>query len=216
MSFTMVRGGQAIEPEPTSEDAPCTDTADTVEGEQEAAEYQDAYLLNQRLKAMLAEAEVAEQLAQQRVAPNSGRSGQRRVPRPPVSSSDAHSRQSTQMINRRKSDEKVRQENANIASRLAGSKSCILPPVALPRTDQQESSQSINRRKFAEKVQRENAHLVSRIEQPARAKSWGPPRRIGESELPRGWTRGIGGRAMPPPKMRWGAAPKYDAGDWAS
>merc|ERR1711920_388311 len=120
------------------------------------------------------------------------------------------------MGNRRKFEEKVHNENAGIAARLADAKSCVLPHVSQRTSGVQESSQAINRRKFHQKTQRENAGLLSRIENAGRSKSWGPTRSVGDPQMPKGWTRGIGGRMMPPPKLRWGANPKYDAGEWAS
>lgn len=235
MAFTMVRGGRPVDPdvpswervlderaaaadsEEATEEAPnehLNGDEDGEDGEQEK-KFEDAIALNQRLKAMIAEAAASKQRSN---GASDGRTRQQpQVPRlPGFASSPAGysqpSRESSQGINRRRLDQQVQKENAGFAARLAGSKSCILPPVS-QRPGQQESSQSINRRKFAEKVQRENATIVARIEQPHRSKSWAPPRMVGEAELPKGWSRGIGGRAMPPPKLRWGAKPKYDAGE---
>lgn len=224
MAFVAVRGGKPIEDEHEFEDVlpeeGCRENLP--DNEDEPEDFNEAVLLNQKLKAMLAEAEAAQQQPA-RGGAGSGRGKQRRAPRQPPSpqgnrglahppDSGGYPRESSEGINRRKYDIKVRQENAGIAVRLAGSKSCILPPLNLNAG--QESSQSINRRKFAEKVQRENASLVTRIEQPSRVRSLGPAQGAGEARLPKGWTRGIGGRAMPPPKLRWGTKPKFDAGDW--
>lgn len=233
MAFVAVRGGKPVEDELDFGEAQEQEGQENPsDGDRDPADFEEAFLLNQKLKAMLAEAEAAHANpppGQGRSAANSGRGSHRRAPKAPPSSgypptptggahksqhSAGYPRESSEGINRRKADQKIHQENAGIAVRLAGSKSCILPPLNL-RPGGQESSQAINRRKFAEKVQRENASLVSRIEQPGRTRSLGPPRAVGESKLPPGWTRGIGGRAMPPPKLRWGTKPKFDAGDWA-
>lgn len=231
MAFSLVQGGRAMDLEPAgygevepTEGGP-DDSADA-DADGDPAEFEDAVLLNQRLKAMIAEAEagVATQAAN-RQGGSGGRNQRPRVPRLPGPSSGysvppapVAQAEHSQGINRRKLEEKVLRDNQGIAARLAASKSCILPPLGSGRNGQQESSNQINRRRMAEKVQRENAGLLSRIEQPGRARSWGPStvaRKAGESELPKGWTRGIGGRAMPPPKMRWGTSPKYDAGEMA-
>lgn len=249
MAFTVVQGGRAIDPE-FEDRAPDGGLARSVRGsphgvsyeamqeagvfspgqggevdaqgdDPEPERYEDACALNQRLKAMLAEAEVVAAQTSRRGRPNQPRRAPRMpgqvpqgYPASPAAPLPAH--ESSQGINRRRLEDKVRQENMGIATRLAGSKSCILPPLSQRPGQHQESSVSINRRKFDEKVQRENASLVARIERPSRASSCGPPRKVGDPELPKGWTRGIGGRAMPPPKLRWGSGRKYDAGDWAS
>eukprot|EP00931_Biecheleriopsis_adriatica_P116175 TRINITY_DN91853_c0_g1_i1.p1 TRINITY_DN91853_c0_g1~~TRINITY_DN91853_c0_g1_i1.p1 ORF type:complete len:176 (+),score=24.98 TRINITY_DN91853_c0_g1_i1:63-590(+) len=82
------------------------------------------------------------------------------------------------------------------------------------------SSHSINRRRFQERVQKENAGIASRlvaqasgrgsVDSPRRPKPRGQDR-----SLPPGWTRGVGGRKLPPPKQRWSSR-TYDAGEWNS
>merc|ERR1719356_1744499 len=74
-----------------------------------------------------------------------------------------------------------------------------------------ESSYGINRKKFVQKTQHENMGIAIRLER-ARSCGQGPQQKA----VPAGWTRGVGGRLMPPPKMRWGEGPKYDAGAWNS
>jgi hypothetical protein len=232
MAFTLVRGGNAIDQPRDVEETGFQDIADIdPEDEESTQKYDEAMLMNQRLKAMLLEAQQAN--PRNGTHPNQPR----RIPRMPgppsagtptgrgASSSvragscgpEAFaSRENSQGINRRKFEEKVHSENAGMAARLADAKSCILPHAGQRAVGVQESSQAINRRRFHQKTQRENASLLNRIETAGRSKSWGPTRKVGDPEMPKGWTRGIGGRMMPPPKLRWGAAPKYDAGDWAS
>jgi len=236
MAFVAVRGGKPVEDEREFENPPQEEGGEEPPADEEGdvPDFDEALALNQKLKALLAEAEAADPT---RRPPRGGGSGraqqQRRAPRapstgstppgaaaagyPPLAQAAAergYPRESSEGINRRKYDMKVRQENAGLAVRLAGSKSCILPPLSNRQSVGQESSQSINRRRMQEKVLNENARLVTRIEQPGRTRSLGSSRQVGDSALPPGWTRGIGGRAMPPPKLRWGSKPKFDAGAW--
>ncbi|CAE8732993.1 unnamed protein product [Polarella glacialis] len=75
-----------------------------------------------------------------------------------------------------------------------------------------ESSQAINRKRFAQRVAKENAGIATRLSQPGARRIRGK----GEDQsLPPGWSRGLGGRMMPPPSQRWTSKP-FDAGDWNS
>lgn len=180
--------------------------------------YEDAVLLNQRLKAMVAEVEKGRLLSEVRPP---------RPPRQAASHSSGFSRQSgaacrasgspransltTGIINRRRFDQRVQQENHGIAARLA-ERARSGGPGAEERDWPKESSVSINRRVRAQSIERENLGIAHRLQE--RARSSGPVDRSAEARLPPGWTRGVGGRPMPPPRLRWG--PKHDAGDWNS
>lgn len=84
------------------------------------------------------------------------------------------------------------------------------------RAGPRESSHSINRRRLDQQIQRENAGIAMRISE-RRLVSCGPgPKKAGDQAVPAGWTRGVGGRLMPPPRLRWGERPSYNAGEWNS
>lgn len=79
-----------------------------------------------------------------------------------------------------------------------------------------ESSHAINRRKRENQIAQENMGIAARIVAKA-GNNARPARPRGQDQkLPPGWTRGIGGRLLPPPKQRWGQGPSFDAGDWVS
>lgn len=75
------------------------------------------------------------------------------------------------------------------------------------------SSHGINRMKFEQKIAEENAGIAQRIL--AQDKSGRSKPRGQDPRLPAGWTRGVGGRLLPPVKQRWGTK-KFDAGEWNS
>lgn len=114
-------------------------------------------------------------------------------------------------------------------------KTILTPPGGGRGASSRQSSFAINKQREERRVHQENLKLVERLEKArgtpgaegARASANGKANLTGgssaggarattrKSGIPPGWTRGIGGQLMPPPKLRWGNQ-KYDAGDWNS
>ncbi|CAD7972336.1 unnamed protein product [Amoebophrya sp. A120] len=100
------------------------------------------------------------------------------------------------------------------------------------------SSVAINRQREEQRVHQENVKIVERLERARglqgnanRTRGGAPSQQqqltsgagvsstgsaVKHKKLPPGWTRGVGGQMLPPPKQRWGTKQKYDAGDWQS
>jgi hypothetical protein len=72
----------------------------------------------------------------------------------------------------------------------------------------------VNRQRETSRIERENVKLAQRLAKPTR-KELAPPRppKGRSGSVPLGWSRGVGGRLLPPPKQRWGTQPAYDAGE---
>lgn len=106
----------------------------------------------------------------------------------------------------------IAMDNLRLLSNLQGVTSTIPKSSTVPRN--RETSRSVNRRVEARRVDSENLKIADRLES-IRIKSQCPARKGRDTkEVPPGWTRGVGGRLLPPPKLRWGK--RYDAGDWTS
>lgn len=208
-----------------------------------AGSYEDAVLLNQQLKALLAAAQAVTSQADDGSSPGQGGSRQRRPPRAPAGRCQAAPRQGSQGPSRRQSNgtkEPGPYATRNAACGGAGprpaqrSRSCMLPPLATAEDRRglgSQGSQDAGRRTPEQRSLTESFGMLeeggaggmqpphsggSRRRPTAaslRSRSCGPPDRGGG--LPKGWTRGLGGRMLPPPELRWGST-KYDAGDWNS
>lgn len=83
--------------------------------------------------------------------------------------------------------------------------------LAASRGPVMQNSNAINRRKKESQIAQENMGIAARIVGTRATRPKGQ-----DQKLPPGWTRGIGGRLLPPPKQRWGQGASYDAGDWVS
>eukprot|EP00928_Gymnodinium_smaydae_P005476 TRINITY_DN11862_c0_g1_i1.p1 TRINITY_DN11862_c0_g1~~TRINITY_DN11862_c0_g1_i1.p1 ORF type:complete len:226 (+),score=56.30 TRINITY_DN11862_c0_g1_i1:63-740(+) len=223
MAFSLVQGGQAYDDRGLGADYGAIDGRDDSaplpgapdeevdpDGLDEGA-YRDAVLLNQRLKELVAQA-----WSQQPAAPAPD-AGFAKPPLAPGRGRGPAPKESSSSINRKRFEQLVQVENASNARRMTerARSSSLVRAGASSAASSRESSQSINRRRFQERLRQENAGIASRLD---RASSCDRVPKLqqqgGASKLPAGWTRGVGGRAMPPPKLRWGQGPSYDAGSW--
>lgn len=104
-------------------------------------------------------------------------------------------------------------DNLRLLSNLQGVTSTIPRSSTVPPRFR-ETSRSVNQRHEARRVDSENLKMADRLEN-IRVKSTCPAKKSRDlKDIPPGWTRGVGGRLLPPPKLRWGK--KYDAGEWLS
>eukprot|EP00930_Biecheleria_cincta_P082859 TRINITY_DN72501_c0_g1_i1.p1 TRINITY_DN72501_c0_g1~~TRINITY_DN72501_c0_g1_i1.p1 ORF type:complete len:178 (+),score=40.24 TRINITY_DN72501_c0_g1_i1:48-581(+) len=163
--------------------------------EDDDLEFIQAQDMNRRLKEMLRQAEV-DQLSRR-----SGQSSSRSSSWSPAAAAAAAV------------------QPPRVPARSGGSVRGYYGQESLPPRPSVQSSSEINRRRQAEKVVQENQRIISRITEQSGFKSGAASRasssrRSSDRSLPPGWTRGVGGRAMPPPKQRWGKS--YDAGEWNS
>jgi len=109
----------------------------------------------------------------------------------------------------------IEEGNVRLLNNLLGATTTI--PRGIPSHKVKESSQSVNRRSEAQRVAHENMKMVGRLDNIRCGKnSHGIVNKVGvhkNDNVPIGWTRGIGGRLLPPTKLRWKNS-QYDAGDW--
>jgi len=239
MVFSVVGGGISMptamllpglgQEEAAQEAAPPDDVGGEPGDIDASGSYEDAVLLNQQLKAMLAAAQAAGPPSSAG-SPGGGRRQQRRPPRAPTGRCQAPARESSQGPGRRKADQRATVADAGLSAAYSSavprqaprSRSCLLPPLAGAdeRRGSREEPLDPVRRKLDPALAREDPSFEEGVclgsKQIKRSKSCGPPGRLGGGPgLPPGWTRGLGGRMLPPPELRWGSS-KYDAGEWNS
>lgn len=176
---------------------------------EDSEQLEEAMLLNQKLKAMLAAQAQGDHTggSRRRAASQPLRlGGPTRDPRRPTLDDPRLALQDEARLGMRQVGART-QESRYSQRSMANSRAPVM-----------ESSHAINRRKAEERIAQENMGIAARIVGcSGSATTRGASRPKGQDpKLPSGWTRGIGGRLLPPPKQRWGAKPSYDAGDWNS
>jgi len=171
------------------------------EEEQNSEEYEQALEMNRRLKAMLAQ--------QAEAQPSLASHGRSHSQIDAQSGPANYGRSSTSSSQRSRSlaDPRVQMTvNQRSAARSSYGQSALAP-----RARVSESSNTINRRRFNEKVAQENQGIACRLSSTGdRLRPRGQ-----DHSMPPGYSRGVGGRVLPPPKLRWGSK-KFDAGDWVA
>jgi hypothetical protein len=122
----------------------------------------------------------------------------------------------TGQINRDKEAERINRENGLIASRLVdNSKPFLTVNTQFDELRQRSHSCAVNRQREGSRIARENQRLAQRLAKPTRVALApnAPKQKPRSGSVPTGWSRGVGGRLLPPPKQRWGNRPTYDAGE---
>jgi hypothetical protein len=129
-------------------------------------------------------------------------------------------KRNTAQINREKEAERINRENGMIASRLIeNSKPSLTVNTTFDDLRQRAHSCAVNRQREGSRIARENQRLAHRLAKPTRvalapnAKPKPKASAARTGSVPTGWSRGVGGRLLPPPKQRWGNRPTYDAGE---
>eukprot|EP00397_Hematodinium_sp_SG-2012_P054325 GEMP01065418.1.p1 GENE.GEMP01065418.1~~GEMP01065418.1.p1 ORF type:complete len:172 (+),score=32.75 GEMP01065418.1:118-633(+) len=158
------------------------------EGNLMGDEYDEAMALNKKLREILNQGDVAN-------IKNQTSGGDMPAGRHTV-------RDKTRLRQIEEGNQRLLQNLQGVTSNIP--RSCTVPP-------KRETSQTVNRRQEARRVDSENLKLADRLENVRGSKIMCQKR---GQDIPSGWTRGVGGRLLPPPKLRWGK--RYDAGDWTS
>jgi len=177
-------------------------------------EYEKALALNQRLRTMIGGSNSGTPRSNTGVRSQVSSSQQGLQGGGSINQRNSSTRISTKEQERMRAIEKG---NLRLLSNLQGAQSCIPRSTTVPPRIK-ESSRSVNRRTEAQRVEHENMKMVGRLENIHSGNSKQgtakvPRGQLKDKNVPIGWTRGIGGRLLPPTKMRWKNS-QYDAGDW--
>jgi hypothetical protein len=126
-------------------------------------------------------------------------------------------KRNTALINREREASRIARENDQYAARM-NEKSQTRPFLTMntqfDELRQQPHSCAVNRQRESSRIERENVKLAQRLAKPTRHELAPPRPPKGRSgSVPPGWSRGVGGRLLPPPKQRWGTQKAYDAGE---
>jgi hypothetical protein len=126
-------------------------------------------------------------------------------------------KRNTALIQREREASRIARENDQNAVRM-NEKSMARPFLTVNKEfdelRQQPHSCAVNRQRETSRIERENVKLAQRLAKPTRHELAPPRPPKGRSgSVPVGWSRGVGGRLLPPPKQRWGKQPSYDAGE---
>lgn len=138
--------------------------------------------------------------------------------RPAVQLQDVGGKRNTALINREKEASRIARENDQIAMRMhdnSHTRPFLTVNTQFDELRQLPHSCAVNRQRETSRIERENVKLAARLAKPTRHEL-APPRpkaKARSGSVPLGWSRGVGGRLLPPPKQRWGTQPTYDAGE---
>lgn len=180
-----------------SGDAPYPDDEEYIDGvydeggEIDDAEFNEALELNKKLRSLLSQGN----LATTATVATAGRAGPK---------AGGSKRKTSQALARERA---IDEGNQRLLSNMQNASSCVPRSNTVPPRGSRESSHGVNRRMEASRVDSENLKMADRLENVRGGMAVGK-----KKDIPVGWTRGIGGRLLPPPKQRWGK--KYDAGEW--
>ncbi|CAD7935809.1 unnamed protein product [Amoebophrya sp. A25] len=138
-----------------------------------------------------------------------------RDPRDAIASTSARivrPKNSSVTINRLREQQRVQQENIKIVQRLERARGCGGGgPSTTPSSGSAPTRETSDTHGPALSAAARRASNSTRNPHAVPGSVVGP-----KGGIPKGWTRGIGGQLLPPPKMRWGAQKQYDAGAWQS
>lgn len=236
MGFSLARGGHPLLDPDLSPFSPTNDkhVARTVASEAAEEEnsgaavapggYEEAVLLNQRLRAMLAQAAEVHQETAPRPLPRQSQARRERPARAratSVAALRAESEAEWDRIDRRSAGSESGEDGASHVAtqqrRLSElQRGCSLPALGQPsgRPGGWDSSALITESPRSKRAPRLDGSVGAR--HPRNRSQPVISAMTAQKGVPLGWTRGLAGRPLPPPKLRWGQGPSYNAGDWNS